>query len=193
MSRNARVLPTTTIDSIVEKLPLSPVHTFIIITAALGFMFDSFDTYRDLAIVDGKRVESDAIMVGMQARANFLGMLLGLRLGTHHQQVWPQGRFYQHDAGLELAQRAYGFRSRHWTVFGVPVHHGNVPGRHDSGRYGAGLRIHVGQVPRKIRGCTYRFWPFGLLAAAIASLTWFRPRMAIMFILGVVPAALSLW
>lgn len=46
MSTDARIATTAnTVDSVVEKLPLISVHYFIIIAAALGFMFDSFDTY----------------------------------------------------------------------------------------------------------------------------------------------------
>ena len=35
----------TSVNSVIESLSLSRTHYTIVMTAALGFMFDSFDTY----------------------------------------------------------------------------------------------------------------------------------------------------
>ena len=70
---------TTTVDRIVEKLPLKSVHYFIIFAAALGFMFDSFDTYIASYAMPSiiKEWKLDAIMVGMLTSAGIWGMFLG--------------------------------------------------------------------------------------------------------------------
>ncbi len=83
---------TTTVDRIVEKLPLKSVHYYIIAAAALGFMFDSFDTYIASYAMPSiiKEWKLDTIMVGTAASAGILGNdVWRYSLGAGHRQVRP--------------------------------------------------------------------------------------------------------
>jgi len=70
---------TTTVNSIVEKLPLTTKHYFIIAVAAIAFAFASFDTYivAYAMPVVVKEWHLDQVTIGMLASAGFWGMLFG--------------------------------------------------------------------------------------------------------------------
>ncbi len=196
MSSNARVVPTTTIDSIVEKLPLTPVHTFIIITAALGFMFDSFDTYIASYAMPSivKEWKVDAIMVGMLASANFWGMLFGAIVwGPITDRYGRKVGFIGTILGFSLLSGLTVFA----TGIGQFLVYRFITGMCLGGMIPVDTALVSEYISAKYRGRFVAvltvFWPFGLLAAAIASLTLVPTHgWRILFILGVVPAALSL-
>lgn len=196
MSTNARAVPTTTIDSIVEKLPLTPVHTFIIITAALGFMFDSFDTYIASYAMPSiiKEWKVDAIMVGMLASANFWGMMLGAIVwGPITDRYGRKVGFIGTILGFSLLSGLTIFA----TGIGQFLAYRFVTGMCLGGMIPVDTALVSEYISAKYRGRFVAvltvFWPFGLLAAAIASLTLVPTHgWRILFILGVLPAALSL-
>jgi putative MFS transporter len=196
MSTNARVVQTTTIDSIVEKLPLTPVHTFIIITAALGFMFDSFDTYIASYAMPSiiKEWKVDAIMVGMLASANFWGMMLGAIVwGPITDRYGRKVGFIGTILGFSLLSGLTIFA----TGIGQFLVYRFVTGMCLGGMIPVDTALVSEYISAKYRGRFVAvltvFWPFGLLAAAIASLTLVPTHgWRILFILGVLPAALSL-
>ncbi len=45
ISQDVRAVPKATVSSIIEKLPLTKIHYMLALAAALGYMFDAFDTY----------------------------------------------------------------------------------------------------------------------------------------------------
>jgi MFS family permease len=68
-----------TVGSVIERLPLRRVHIYIVIAAALGFAFDSFDTYIASyampAIIHEWKL--DPISIGWLTSAGFWGMMTG--------------------------------------------------------------------------------------------------------------------
>ena len=186
---------TTTVDRIVEKLPLKSVHYFIIAAAALGFMFDSFDTYIASYAMPSiiKEWKLDAIMVGMLTSAGIWGMFLGAI-------VWgPVTDKYGRKVGFIGTILGFSLFSG-LTIFATGVGqfliYRFITGMCLGGMIPVDTALVSEYISAKHRG---RFvavltvlWPFGLLAAAISSLMLVPTHgWRILFILGVLPAALS--
>ena len=87
ISQDVRAVPKATVSSIIEKLPLTRTHYMLAIAAALGYMFDAFDTYivgfAMPSIV--KEWQLTPVFNGMLASAGMWGMFIGAAmLGADH-------------------------------------------------------------------------------------------------------------
>ena len=191
----ARTPAAVTVGSIVEKLPLKSVHYIIIFTAALGFMFDSFDTYIASYAMPSivREWKLDAIMLGTLASANFWGMLFGA-------VAWgPITDRYGRKVGFIGTVLGFSLLSG-MTIFSTGI------GQFLVYRFITGMCL-GGMIPvdtalvSEFTSAKYRgrfvavltvLWPFGLLAAALSSL-WLVPSYGwrVLFILGVLPAILT--
>jgi putative MFS transporter len=189
-----KVVPTTTISSIIEKLRPTGLHYFILATAALGFMLDSFDSYIPAYAMPSiaKEWHLTPVMIGTLASAGMWGMLFGAIVwGPFSDKFGRRIGFIGTILGFSLFSGL--------TIFATGV------GQFFAYRFIGGMCL-GGMVPidtalvseyvaTKYRG---RFiavltlmWPFGLLAAAVASLTLVPTYgWRILFILGVLPAGL---
>jgi len=68
-----------TVSGVVEVLPLTRVHGAILVAAALGFAFDSFDTYIVSYTMPSivREWDIDPVTNGLLTSAGMWGMLLG--------------------------------------------------------------------------------------------------------------------
>jgi putative MFS transporter len=182
---------------VIEQLILTPAHVKIIIAAALGFAFDSYDTYIVSYGMPSiiREWKIDAITIGALTSAGFWGMLLGAI-------VWgPITDKFGRKIGF--IGTILGFAS----LTGVTVLATNVY-QFAVLRFFTGLCL-GGMIPvdttlvSEFIAARYRgrfvavltvLWPFGMFAASIGSLL-LVPRYGwrILFIIGVIPAFLSFW
>lgn len=186
---------TNTVDGVIEKLSLTKTHYFIITAAALGFMFDSFDTYvvsyAMPAII--QEWQMDQVMIGVLNSAGIWGMFLGAF-------IWGPV--------TDRFGRKIGFIG---TILGFSILCGLTvlsqnPSQFLFFRFVTGLCL-GGMIPvdtaltSEYVAARYRgrfvavltlLWPFGLLAAALCALNLITPYgWRILFIIGVIPAFLS--
>jgi putative MFS transporter len=186
-----------TVGSVIERLTLKRVHIYIIFAAALGFAFDSFDTYTASYAMPSiiQEWKLDAITIGWLTSAGFWGMMVGaFAWGPFSDKYGRRPAFIATILGFSCLTGL--------TVFATNGYQFAVL------RFLAGICL-GGMVPvdatlvSEFIATRYRgrfvavltvLWPFGMLAAAIGALTlvprygW-RP----LFIIGVIPAFLSLW
>ncbi len=184
-------------SDVIEVLPLTRVHGTILAAAALGFAFDSFDTYivsyaMPSIVTDW---DIDPVTNGLLTSAGMWGMLLGAL-------VWGP---FSDRFGRRLAFSA--------TVLGFAALTGFTALAGGVLQFGM-LRVVTGMclggmipvdtalvsefIGARHRGRFVAFltvlWPFGLLAAAVCSL-WLVPTYGwrVLFVVGVTPAFLSVW
>lgn len=185
-----------TVSSVVEKLPLTPVHYFLVISAALGFMFDSFDTYIVSYAMPSiiKEWAITPVVNGMLTSAGFWGMFLGAVIwGPISDKFGRKVGFIGTVLGFSLLTGVTAF-ARDVVEFGAI--------RFVTGMcLGGMIPINTALVSEYVSaGHRGRFmsvltvlWPFGLLAAASASLFLVTDYgWRVLFYLGVTPAFLGL-
>jgi putative MFS transporter len=186
---------TNTVDGVIEKLPISKVHIFVVLAAALGFMFDSFDTYLVSysmpSIIQEWNISS--VTNGILQSAALWGMFIGAIFWGPITDKYG---------------RKFGFMA---TILGFSILTGMTAFATDLYQFGI-LRFLTGlclggmipidtaltseYISTKYRG---RFtsmltvlWPVGMLIAAGLSLIFMETLgWRILFIIGAVPALLS--
>jgi putative MFS transporter len=185
-----------TVSSVIEGLRLSRAHVNILIIAALGVLFDSFDTYIVSYAMPSiaKEWQLDPVTTGALASTGIWGMFLGAL-------IWgPLADKFGRKAGFG------------GTILGFAALSGFTALSNNVYQFGA-LRLVTGMclggmIPistalvseymgTSSRGRCVAFittvWPLGLLAAAICSLTLVPVHgWRILFILGIAPAFLVL-
>jgi len=183
-----------TVGSIIETLPLTSTHYAILVIAALGVAFDSFDTYIVSYAMPSITAEwkLDAVITGALASTGIWGMFFGAILwGPLADRVGRRVAF----AGTILGFAALsGFTaySRNVYEFGVLRF---VTGTCLGGMIPISTALVSEYMGTAQRGRAVAFittvWPLGLLAAAGCSL-WLVPQHGwrILFLLGVIPALL---
>ncbi len=185
------------VSDVIEKLPLTGRHYFIVFVAALGFMFDSFDTYIVSYAMPSiiQEWQITPVVNGMLSSAGIWGMFLGALL-------W--GPICDHYG------RKIGFVG---TVLGFSALTGVTAFTQDVFQFGI-IRFATGMclggmipintalvseyVSTKYRG---RFtsvltvlWPFGLLVAALAGLSLVTVYgWRVLFYIGVLPAIVTIF
>ena len=184
-----------TVNNIIEKLNLSTTHYIIVLTAALGFMFDSFDTYIVSYAMPSiiKEWKITPVMNGMLTSAGIWGMFLGaLVWGPVSDRYGRKVGFIGTVVGFSLLTGLAAF-ARDVMEFGIIRF---VTGMCLGGMIPINTALVSEYVSAKHRG---RFvavltvlWPFGLLAAALASLTLVTEYgWRVLFYIGVLPAFLG--
>lgn len=186
-----------TVDGIIEKLNVSPTHIYIIIAAALGFMFDSFDTYvvsyAMPAII--KEWKIDAVMNGILTSAGIWGMFIGAIIwGPVTDKLGRKVGFIGTILGFSLLSglTVLSQSPNQFLIFRF------VTGMCLGGMIPVDTALMSEYVSTRYRG---RFvavltllWPFGLLVAAVLALNLIATHgWRIMFIIGVIPAFLSMF
>ncbi|MBU2699631.1 putative MFS transporter [Sporomusaceae bacterium BoRhaA] len=185
-----------TVGSIIEKISLSRTHYHILIIAALGFLFDSFDTYIVSYAMPLIRQEwqINPVINGMLASAGTWGMFLGAML-------WgPISDRYGRKIGFIGTILGFGLITGLTALSQSPFEFGLF-------RFFTGMCI-GGAIPvttalvSEYAAARYRgrfvsmltlLWPFGLLLAAFASLHLVTEHgWRILFILGTIPALLAI-
>lgn len=161
-----------TVDSIIEKIQLNKVHYYIVVTAALGFMFDSFDTYIVAYAMPSiiKEWAITPVQNGMLTSAGFWGMFLGSMI------LGPVADRFGRKLGFILTIMGFSVLTGLTALSGDVYQFGII--RFLTGMFlGGMIPINTAMVSEyvsaKHRG---RFaavltilWPFGLLAASLAS------------------------
>jgi putative MFS transporter len=185
-----------TVNSVVEKLPLTNTHYIIVLTAALGFMFDSFDTYIVSYAMPSiiKEWQITPVVNGMLTSAGIWGMFFGALIwGPVTDRFGRKVGFIGTVVGFSLLTGWAAFASN-VMQFGIIRF---VTGMCLGGMIPINTALVSEYVAAKYRG---RFvavltvlWPFGLLAAATASLTLVPTYgWRVLFYLGVLPALLAI-
>ena len=184
-----------TVSSIIERLPVSKTHKFIVIVAALGFMFDSFDTYI-LSYAMPSIVKEWAITPvqnGVLTSAGFWGMMVGAFIwGPITDKIGRKPGFIATVLGFSILTGITAF-TQNFNQFLVLRF---LTGWFLGGMIPIDTALVSEYVSSKIRGrfiaVLPTFWPFGLLAAAISAM-FLVPTYGwrSLFIVGVIPAFLS--
>jgi len=186
-----------TVSSIIEQLPLSRAHVNILIIAALGVAFDSFDTYIVSYAMPSITAEwrLDPITTGVLASAGIWGMFLGAI-------IWgPLADHFGRKAGFGgtilgfAALSGFTALSSNVYQFGILRF---VTGMCLGGMIPISTALVSEYMGTRARGRAVAFittvWPLGLLVAAACSLTLVpRHGWRILFVVGVIPAFLVLW
>jgi putative MFS transporter len=184
------------VNSVVEKLPLTNTHYIIVLTAALGFMFDSFDTYIVSYAMPSiiKEWQITPVVNGMLTSAGIWGMFFGALIwGPVTDRFGRKVGFIGTVVGFSLLTGWAAFANS-VMQFGIIRF---VTGMCLGGMIPINTALVSEYVAAKYRG---RFvavltvlWPFGLLAAATASLTLVPTYgWRVLFYLGVLPALLAI-
>ncbi|MDR3591605.1 MAG: MFS transporter [Negativicutes bacterium] len=186
-----------TVSSVVEKLSLTNTHYFVVMAAALGFMFDSFDTYIVSYAMPSiiKEWQITPMVNGMLTSAGIWGMFLGAMFwGPITDRYGRKVGFIGTVMGFSLLTGLTAFAAD-VMQFGIIRF---VTGMCLGGMIPINTALASEYVSAKHRG---RFvavltvlWPFGLLVAAISSLTLVVDYgWRVLFYIGVLPAILAIF
>ena len=195
ISQDVRAVPKATVSSIIEKLPLTKTHYMLAMAAALGYMFDAFDTYivgfAMPSIV--KEWQLTPVFNGMLASAGMWGMFIGAMMwGPIIDKVGRKFGFAGTVLGFSLVSglTALSTGTTQFIVY-----------RFISGLFLGGMLPVVSALVAEYVAAKHRgrfvavppvFWPVGLFAAAIASFTLVPVYgWRALFVVGVVPAHLG--
>lgn len=185
----------TTVGSVIEKLPLNQVHYWTVMVAALGFMFDSFDTYIVSYAMPSIIQEWNITPVenGMLTSMGFWGMFVGaIILGPLTDRFGRHIGFIATILGFSLLTGVTALTENIWQFAIVRF----LTGMFLGGMIPINTAMVSEYVSARHRG---RFtailtvlWPFGLLAASLASLTLVTVYgWRVLFYIGVLPAILA--
>ncbi|MQL53126.1 MFS transporter [Desulfofundulus thermobenzoicus] len=184
-----------TVDGVIESLPLTGVHVFIVIIAALGFMFDSFDTYVVSYAMPSiiKEWNISPVMNGLLSSAGIWGMFLGAILwgpitDRFGRKVGLAGTILGFSllTGLTaLTTNAYQFLVSRF-----------VTGMFLGGMIPVDTALTSEYISTKYRGrftsVLTVFWPVGMLVAALISLNFVTVYgWRVLFVVGALPALIT--
>jgi putative MFS transporter len=187
--------PSQSVDSIIEKLPLTNTHIFVVIAAALGFMFDSLDTYIVSYAMPSiiKEWNIDPVSNGLLTSAGIWGMFVGAILwGPITDKYGRKLGFIGTILGFSLLT---GLTAMTTNIFQFGILR-FLTGLFLGGMIPVDTALTSEYISTKYRG---RFtsmltvlWPVGMLVAAIISLNFVTVYgWRVLFIIGVIPALLS--
>lgn len=190
-----RGLQLKSVDSIIERLPITSTHIFVVIAAALGFMFDSLDTYIVSYAMPSiiKEWNIDPVTNGLLSSAGIWGMFLGAILwGPITDKFGRKVGFIGTILGFSLLT---GLTALTTNVFQFGLLR-FITGIFLGGMIPVDTALTSEYISTKYRG---RFtsmltvlWPVGMLAAALVSLNFVTVYgWRVLFIVGVIPALLS--
>ncbi|MFM1655214.1 MFS transporter [Brevibacillus sp. B_LB10_24] len=191
----ADLQPSCTVDSVIEKLSISNTHIFVVIAAALGFMFDSFDTYIVSYAMPSiiQEWNISPVVNGILQSTGLWGMFLGAILwGPITDKFGRKVGFIGTLLGFSLLTGLTALTNDVYT-FGILRF---VTGLCLGGMIPVDTALTSEYISTKHRG---RFtsvltvlWPVGMLIAAVLSLHYVTVYgWRVLFIAGVVPALLS--
>lgn len=188
---------TQTVNDVIETLRLSGTHYFIVVIAALGFMFDSFDTYivsyAMPAII--KEWQITPVVNGILTSAGIWGMFLGALIwGPITDRYGRKVGFIGTVAGFSLLTGLTGFTENVYQFGALRF----VTGMCLGGMIPVNTALVSEYVAAQYRG---RFvsiltvlWPCGLLLAALIGMSLVTTHgWRILFYIGVVPAILTIF
>lgn len=184
-----------TVDAVIERLPLTKTHYYIVIAAALGFMFDSFDTYIVSYAMPSiiQEWNIDPVTNGVLSSLGIWGMFIGAFLwGPITDKYGRKVGFIGTILGFSLLT-GFTVLATNPMQFGIMRF---VTGLFLGGMIPVDTALTSEYVSTKYRG---RFtslltvlWPVGMLIAALLSLSFVADYgWRVLFIIGVVPALLS--
>ena len=185
----------TTVDNVIERLPITNTHIFVVLAAALGFMFDSFDTYIVSYAMPSiiKEWEISPVVNGILQSTGIWGMFLGAILwGPITDKYGRKVGFIGTLLGFSLLTGLTALTTDVYQ-FGIMRF---LTGLCLGGMIPIDTALTSEYISTKYRG---RFtsvltvlWPVGMLLAAILSLNYVTVYgWRFLFIVGVVPALLS--
>lgn len=183
------------VDSIIEKLPLTKAHYFVVIAAALGFMFDSLDTYIVSYAMPSiiQEWHIDPITNGTLNSLGIWGMFIGAIIwGPISDKFGRKFGFMATVLGFSILTGLTAFTTSAFQ-FGLLRF---LTGLFLGGMIPIDTALTSEYISTKYRG---RFtsiltvlWPVGMLIAAIVSLSFVSDYgWRVLFIVGVIPAFLS--
>ena len=163
-----------TVSSVVEKLSLTSIHYFIVLAAAMGFMFDSFDTYIVSYAMPSiiKEWQITPVVNGMLASAGIWGMFLGALIwGPVTDRYGRKVGFIGTIVGFSLLTG--------WTAFAANVMEFGIIRFVTGMCLGGMIPINTALVSEYVStahrgrfvGVLAVLWPLGSLVAATAALT----------------------
>lgn len=184
-----------TVNDVIEKLKLTNTHYYIVVIAALGFMFDSFDTYIVSYAMPSiiKEWHIDNVTIGLLSSAGLAGMFLGaIFWGPFTDRMGRKAGFIGTVLGFSLLTGVTAFVPNTFQ-FGVVRF---LTGMCLGGMIPVNTALVSEYVAAKYRG---RFvsvltvlWPVGLLLAAVCSLSLVPTYgWRVLFYIGVLPAVLT--
>lgn len=185
----------TTVDNVIEQLPITKTHIFVVLAAALGFMFDSFDTYIVSYAMPSiiKEWEISPVVNGILQSTGLWGMFLGAILwGPITDKYGRKVGFIGTLLGFSILTGLTALTTDVYQ-FGIMRF---LTGLCLGGMIPVDTALTSEYISTKYRG---RFtsmltvlWPVGMLLAAILSLNYVTVYgWRFLFIVGVVPAILS--
>lgn len=183
------------VNDVIEKLPLTKTHYIIVVIAALGFMFDSFDTYIVSYAMPSiiKEWNIDNVTIGILSSAGMAGMFVGaIFWGPFTDRMGRKAGFIGTVMGFSLLTGATAFVPD-TTTFGIVRF---ITGMCLGGMIPINTALVSEYVATRYRG---RFvsvltvlWPVGLLVAAFCSLLLVPAYgWRVLFYIGVLPAVLT--
>jgi putative MFS transporter len=191
----ATIVARQTVNSVLEKLPLSKFHYFVVLAAGFGYMFDSFDTYLVAyampAVIRDWHISP--VMTGMLTSAGMWGTFFGAIVWGPPTDKW--GRKFGFAAtvlGFSLVSAFTAFATNTTQFMLCRFLTGLCLG----GELPIVSTMVAEYISVKNRG---RFvavltvmWPFGLLAAAVCALNMIpRYGWRPVFLVGALPAFLA--
>jgi putative MFS transporter len=191
----AKVSPALTVSSIIEKLPVSKAHIFIVMACGFGYMFDSFDTYIISFAMPAmvKDWHITPVMMGMLTSSSMWGTLLGAIIwGPLTDKFGRKFGFVGTVLGFSLVS---GFTALSTRVTPFMVYR-FITGMCLGGMIPVVSTLVAEYISVKHRGRYVAvitiMWPIGLLIAASCALVMV-PRFGwrVLFVLGALPAFLA--
>lgn len=184
-----------TVNDVIESLKLSSTHFWVVSIAALGFMFDSFDTYIVSYAMPSiiREWDIDNVTIGILSSAGLAGMFLGaIFWGPFTDRMGRKAGFIGTVLGFSLLTGVTAFVPNVFQ-FGIVRF---LTGMCLGGMIPVNTALVSEYVAAKYRG---RFvsvltvlWPVGLLLAALCSLALVPTYgWRILFYIGVLPAILT--
>jgi putative MFS transporter len=186
-----------TVSNVIERLSLSSKHYFIVVIAALGFMFDSFDTYIVSYAMPSiiREWQITPVVNGMLTSAGIWGMFLGAVIwGPITDRFGRKVGFIGTVMGFSLLTGLIALTENVYQ-FGILRF---VTGMCLGGMIPVNTALVSEYVAAQYRG---RFvsiltvlWPFGLLVAALVGLSLVTTYgWRVLFYVGVLPAFITIF
>lgn len=195
LGEDISTVPKITVSGVIEKLPLTKTHYMLAIAAALGYMFDAFDTYTVGFAMPSivREWKLTPLFNGMLASAGMWGMFIGaMAWGPIIDKFGRKFGFAGTVLGFSLVSGLTAL-STNTTQF--------IVYRFISGLFLGGMLPVVSALVAEYVAARHRgrfvavppaFWPVGLFVAAIASFKLIPSYgWRSLFLVGIIPAFLA--